>query len=279
MKKLLLLTLLSAAMTTATFAAEPSTTVDVASDSLSTASEFKTDWHPVANRIDRNINKVKYVYKGELIMGLRASYGTISSDDSQLFLAVDNIDAKGAMATVKPFIGYSYHDNRCIGIRFGYENINGNLSNAMFDLGESNDVSGTIPNVDFDSNVTSFGLFHRSYAGLDTKGRFGLFADVELAYSQGTTTFTIESENDYSYSMSKSQRLSLMFNPGIAVYIFPNVCTTVSFGLGGFHYSKVDQYNEEKIRVGSRETSKMNFKLNLAAINFGITFHLWNKKN
>ena len=141
---------------------------------------------PTRRRIDREINKLKFAYKGEVMMGLTASYGTVSSDDTDLMLIFDNIDADATIATVKPFVGYCYRDNNCIGIRFGYSHMGGTLDNTYFDAGEGNDLSGQLPYVDLSSDEYSFGIFHRSYAGLDPKGRFGLFAEFELAVNQMT---------------------------------------------------------------------------------------------
>ena len=66
----------------------------------------KKQFLPTRRRIDREINKLKFAYKGEVIMGLTASYGTMSSDDTDIMLILDGIDADGTVATVKPFIGY-----------------------------------------------------------------------------------------------------------------------------------------------------------------------------
>ena len=66
---------------------------------------------PTRKRIDREINKLKFAYKGEVMMGLTASYGTLSSDDTDIMLILDNINADGTVATVKPFVGYFYRDN------------------------------------------------------------------------------------------------------------------------------------------------------------------------
>ena len=87
---------------------------------------------PTRRRIDREINKLKFAYKGEVMMGLTASYGTVSSDDTDLMLIFDNIDADATIATVKPFVGYFYRDNNCIGIRFGYSHMGGTLDNTYF---------------------------------------------------------------------------------------------------------------------------------------------------
>ena len=233
---------------------------------------------PTRRRIDREIDKIKFAYKGEVVMGLTASYGTLSSDDTDYMIILDNINASGTVATVKPFLGYFSRDNNCIGIRFGYRHVGGSLNDVRFDLGESNDISMDIPYLDMSSDNYSFGLFHRSYAGLDPKGRFGLFAEFELSFSTGTSDFAYESDGAIRRTYSDNTRVQLMFNPGAAVYIFPNVCATVSFGLGGVQYTSVTQKDEAGNKIGSRKASNMKFKLNIAAINMYMNIHLWDKK-
>lgn len=242
----------------------------------------KKQFLPTRQRIDREINKLKFAYKGEVMMGLTASYGTMSSDDTDIMLIIDGIDASGTMATVKPFIGYFYRDNNCLGVRFGYNHMGGKLNNASYDFGESNDTSGDLPKIDFNSDNYSFGIFHRSYAGLDPKGRFGLFAEFELALSTGTSNFLYDPDRkeggNPNRTYSDNTQVKLSFNPGAAVYIFPNVCATLSFGLGGIQYNSVTQKDADGNKVGSRKASNMRFRLNIAAINFGMTIHLWDKK-
>ena len=41
---------------------------------------------PTRRRIDREINKIKFVYKGEMAAGITVSYGTLSSDDTDYML-------------------------------------------------------------------------------------------------------------------------------------------------------------------------------------------------
>ena len=241
----------------------------------------KNRFLPTRRRIDREINKLKFAYKGEVMMGLTASYGTMSSDDTDIMLILDGIDADGTVATVKPFIGYFYRDNNCLGVRFGYRHMDGSLDAARYDLGESNDASGSIPKVNFNSDNYSFGIFHRSYAGLDPKGRFGLFAEFELSLSTGTSKLSYQPDtasDNMKTTLSDNTQLKLAFNPGAAVYIFPNVCATLSFGLGGIQYTSVTQKDDAGNKIGTRKASNMRFRLNVAAINFGMTIHLWDKK-
>ena len=233
---------------------------------------------PMRRRIDREIGKVKYAYKGEVMLGLTASYGTITSEDTDFWIIVDNIDAGGTTATVKPFFGYFYRDNNCVGVRFGYNYVHGKLGNVDLDLGDKNDISFSVSDMNLSTESFSVGVFHRSYAGLDPKGRFGLFAELELAYSTGKTRFNYMSGEETKYTRSDNRKLKLSFNPGVAVYIFPNVCGTLSFGLGGVQYASVKQFDGAGAEVGKRTASKMRFRLNLADINIGMIVHLWDKK-
>lgn len=232
---------------------------------------------PTSRRIDRNIDRNKFAYKGETMLGITAAYGTLSSDDSDMMLILDNIDLDGTMAQINPFVGYFYSDNHCIGLRLGYRRTDLRLGGLEVDLGSQNDLDIALDDMDYTGNAYSFGIFHRSYTGVDAKGSFGLFAELELSGMIGRSDFSYLSGDTPKSTHSKSFRLNVSFNPGVAVYIFPNVCGTLSFGLGGFQYSKIDQTDQDG-STGSRTASKMRFRLNLANINVGMTVHLWDKK-
>ena len=173
---------------------------------------------------------------------------------------------------------YFFKDNMSAGVRFGYTNINGTLDTGNFNLGEQNDVNLAFKNLHLQSSALSVGLYFRSYAGLDSKGHFGLFGEVDLSMKTGNSEFTYETEGTLRSTFSDDLKLSLGFNPGLAVYIFPNVCSTVSFGLGGIEYTKIKQKDANGNEIGQRTASKMRFRLNLLNIRIGVTVHLWNKK-
>lgn len=211
-------------------------------------------------------------------MGTTASYGTLSSEDSNILVYLDNINIDGTITTVKPFIGYFYRDNRCIGVRFGYQYIDGDLGNLNLDLGEKNDISMSVEGLQLINNSMSASIFHRSYVSLDNKGHFGLFAEIEASAQMGKGEFLNSSGETPKYTKSENMKFELGFNPGVAVYVFPSVCATVSIGLGGVRYASISQYDELNNKVGTREASKMQFRLNIADINFGMVIHLWSKK-
>ena len=235
---------------------------------------------PQIHRVDRQINRTEtsFGYGGEWFMGMTASYGTLTSEDSEFMVFLDNINLKGAVTTLKPFFGYFYRDNRAVGLRLGYQYIDGELGNFDFDLGEQNDISLSISGMHLRSSSYSVGAFHRAYVALDPKGRFGLFSEIEAKAQFGTSEFLNESGEELKYTEGRSMKLKVGFNPGVAIYIFPQVCATVSVGLGGLQYATVRQYNAAGEQVGSRQATKMQFRLNLAEINFGMVIHLWNKQ-
>ena len=229
--------------------------------------------------IDREINSgTVFGYKGEYMAGLTASYGALSSEDSNLWVYLDNININGAITTVKPFFGYFYRDNRCVGARLGYQYIDGNLGNIGLDLGEQNGISMSLSGIHLRNNSYSVAAFHRSYVAIDNKGQFGLFAEVEGSAQFGRGEFVNGAGSEPKFTKSNNLKLELGFSPGVAVYIFPYVCATVSIGLGGVKYTAIKQFDEAGNKIGSRHTSQLQFKLNVANINFGMTMHLWNKK-
>lgn len=246
----------------------------------SSAQEARKSVWPQSRRIDRQINtgNSTFGYKGEWMVGLTASYGTLTSDNSELMVFLDNINLDGALTTVKPFFGYYYRDNRAVGLRLGYQYIDGELGNFDFDLGEQNDISLNVSDMHLRSDSYSVALFHRAYVALDPAGRFGIFSEVEGRAQFGTSEFLNGSGEELKYTKSHNLKFKVGFNPGVAVYIFPQVCATVSIGLGGLQYASVEQYNANGEKVGSRRAAKMQFRLNIADINFGMVIHLWNKK-
>ena len=235
------------------------------------------------NRVNREIDKNVFAYKGEWECGIAASYGTLSADDSDIALVVENLKLGGSIISVKPFVGYLYRDNLAIGARFGYTRMAGHFDNANINL--SNFINGVEFStegigLDYLSNAYSFSIFHRAYVPLDSRGRFGVFGELELAGSFGRSHFGFMYNNEWNTSVSDIYKVAFNFNPGIAAYVFPNVCASVSFGLGGLQYNHIKQYDGNMVPTGgTRNYSKLRYRLNIAEINIGVTVHLWGKSD
>ncbi|MFI3288748.1 MAG: hypothetical protein SNH55_05510 [Rikenellaceae bacterium] len=226
-------------------------------------------------RVDRQINKKKFIYKGEYILGASASHSSISSENAAYLTLITDISAEGSITTIKPFGAYFYRDNRAVGVRYGYQKYSGLIESTTLDLGETNDLSFDVPYINFSNKSNSFAIFHRAYAPLDNKGNFGVFAEVELAAAMGDTIFEYENDGVIKSTHSENQCYDLSFNPGIAAFIMHNVSASLSFQLGGLNYTYIEQFDESGNKIGSRESSKMRFMFNILAVNFGVTVHLW----
>ena len=254
----------------------------VATEEAVVASEestVSTRFLPTTRRIDRNIDRNKFVYKNEWMLGLAASYGKLDVADSELMLLVDDINFGVRRAVVMPYIAYAYSDNRSVGVRVGYELLQGDLGNISLDLGSGADLSFSLADIGVKNENFLWSIFHRNYIGLDRRGIVGAILETELMVKTGSTSMYTGSGDARNYSESKNFAAKLNFNPGLAVYVFPQVCVTVTVGIGGLAYNNIRQYNAAGVMTGRRDHSALKFKLNIADIQIGVVAHLWNKKN
>ena len=254
----------------------------VATEEAVVASEesaASTRFLPTTRRIDRNIDRNKFVYKNEWMLGLAASYGKLDVADSELMLLVDDINFGVRRAVVMPYIAYAYSDNRSVGVRVGYELLQGDLGNISLDLGSGADLSFSLADIGVKNENFLWSIFHRNYIGLDRRGIVGAILETELMVKTGSTSMYTGSGDARNYSESKNFAAKLNFNPGLAVYVFPQVCVTVTVGIGGLAYNNIRQYNAAGVMTGRRDHSALKFKLNIADIQIGVVAHLWNKKN
>lgn len=284
MKKFFILFMAAASVSVATLraqevpvegAASGDETIAVKVDYNATSTRFL----PTRHRVNRNVDINKFVYKGEVMLGLTASYGRVDSDNSDIMLLLNGIDVGLRSTTVRPFFAYAYKDNRAVGFRMGYELIKGNLSNIDASLGLIADGMEdlSIGDIGLRNESYSWSLFHRHYLGLDRRGIVGVILETELLVKNGTTQFLSGGE-DVSASLSRNFAARLNVNPGIGIYVFPQVCVTATVGIGGLRYNNIRQYDDAGAVIGSRDHSSLDFKLNITNIQIGVVAHLWNNK-
>ncbi|MFI3286354.1 MAG: hypothetical protein R3Y08_06845 [Rikenellaceae bacterium] len=229
-----------------------------------------------SRELDR-VSQLTPLHKGEYVASLTASFGDFNSTNSSFMLLLDNLDVNGSISSVKPSVGYFYSDRSMVGARFNYTSARGEIASASLDMGSVNDLILDIPQVAISSKSYAYGVYHRSYTKIDKKGQFELFSEIEALCGYGSYEIAQDITGEDDFLRSNTSKFSIEFNPGIAVNITPNVATFVSFGLGGLSFSKVEQYNAEGEYIGMRRASQFNLNLDLFAINFGLTFHFWNK--
>ncbi|MCQ2143640.1 MAG: hypothetical protein MJY56_06195 [Bacteroidales bacterium] len=217
--------------------------------------------------------------KGEIQMGTQVAYANLSSDDSELFLFLKDIDASASVFRITPFVGYTYSDNHAVGVRFAYTTMNGNLGNGVADLlNEGLEFGGELG---LQTKMWGFSadVYHRTYVGLDNRGIVGLFWDIVLGYSLQKT---IVGSSYGNYSFSNKAKLS--FNPGIEVFPMNNVSLFVSLSLADVSFNNVKNYETTPSykEAGSRNVSVTGTRsywdgrceIYMLDINLGLTFHL-----
>lgn len=219
-------------------------------------------------RYDRGITNYRFIPKNKWIGGMTVSVFNFESDNSRLlFSLLKDIDLNLRTLSVKPFVGYAIKDNTVVGLKFGYSRISGGIDNLALNI---EDLDIALKDIKYTDDSYSFSLFHRSYIGLDPKGLFGLFNETTLGYSMGSTRFSRGADETLKYTDTSINQLKVGINPGIAIFIMPNVGAEVSFGVAGFTYNWEKQ-KKSSGETGKRTNSGANFKINLFNINIGLT--------
>lgn len=219
-------------------------------------------------RYDRGITNYRFIPKNKWIGGVTVSVFNFESDNSRLlFSLLKDIDLNLRTLSVKPFVGYAIKDNTVVGLKFGYSRISGGIDNLALNI---EDLDIALKDIKYTDDSYSFSLFHRSYIGLDPKGLFGLFNETTLGYSTGSTRFSRGVDETLKYTDTSINQLKVGINPGIAIFIMPNVGAEVSFGVAGFTYNWEKQ-KKSSGEIGKRTNSGANFKINLFNINIGLT--------
>ena len=219
-------------------------------------------------RYDRGITNYRFIPKNKWIGGVTVSVFNFESDNSRLlFSLLKDIDLNLRTLSVKPFVGYAIKDNTVVGLKFGYSRISGGIDNLALNI---EDLDIALKDIKYTDDSYSFSLFHRSYIGLDPKGVFGLFNDTTLGYSTRSPRFSRGADETLKYTDTSINQLKVGINPGIAIFIMPNVGAEVSFGVAGFTYNWEKQ-KKSSGETGKRTNSGANFKINLFNINIGLT--------
>ncbi|MBR3911203.1 MAG: hypothetical protein IKJ48_00875 [Alistipes sp.] len=218
----------------------------------------------------RGLSQHLIIPKGEWQLGAQISHVSMSSDNSEYMLLLKNINANGSITKVAPFVAYSYHDNRSIGLRFQYTSASGNVQDGDLDL-LSDDLNFHVENIHADMTSVQTAVYHRSYIGVDNKGRIGLFSDIMLGYTSSKTKFIYNEQTQDTYT--KTDQIKLSLHPGIVVFAMNNISTHVSMGIGGISYNHT-KYIKNGETIGTRDYSKANFRLDILDISIGLSIHL-----
>ncbi|MGM9790218.1 MAG: hypothetical protein ACI3Y9_07910 [Candidatus Cryptobacteroides sp.] len=218
----------------------------------------------------RRLAQRLFIGKGEVGLGVSFSYLDIDSNDSDYLMILQNCNAYAKTFSVVPMVSYAIRDNKAIGFRFKYSTSSGNISEADLSL-LSEDLTLNVERIRASGNTYQTAIFYRSYLGLDDHGRFGLFNDVQLAYTHGRTTFSYGDAGLNAYNLSDKVNLSL--HPGLEVFAMNNISLNVSIGIGGLRYTNIRCMENGEI-TGRRHAGNARFYLDITDIRIGLTIHI-----
>lgn len=222
------------------------------------------------SRFDRGLRNYLFIPRGQWTFGVTASYGEFSTSDLEMLDLLSDIDLGGHIFSINPYVAYFVKPNVSVGLKFGYNSAKGRIDSFLVDIDE--DMNFDLHDIMYRNESYSAAITLRQYFGLSRKGRFGVFNEIDLAFSSGNGDFVRPYNGELRNTHTTQMKAELNFSPGVSVFIMENVSFNISFGVFGFHLRNEAQ-SVDGVPSGNRFTSGANFRFNIFNINFGIAAH------
>lgn len=222
-------------------------------------------------RYDRGLSALLYVPKGEWSFGLTVSYGSLSTDKLEIFDLLSDVNIGAHAFSINPYLQYAVRNNITVGMRFKYYNARGAIDSFKVDIDE--DMNFSLKDIVYKAESYGAALFARQYIGLSRHGRFGIYNEVELAFSSGQSDFQRPYGGVAHNTHTTWMEGQLNFSPGVQMYLMKNVSFHISFGVFGFDV-RHEKQSEDGQSIGNRTVSGANFRFNIFNLNFGIGIHI-----
>jgi len=222
-------------------------------------------------RYDRGLFNYLFIPRGQWAFGITAAYGEFNTEDVQVLSFLKDINFKGKTYQLNPTVSYFFRNNQSIGLKFSYTRSEADLGSLSVDFDEDLDFS--LSDVSYYSQNYGVSVFYRNYIGLSKLKRFGVFNEVDLEVSSGSSRFRRNYNNEPRDTRTISTSAALNFSPGLCMFIMDYVSFHISFGVFGVKVSH-DRQSTNGVDEGSRTSSGANFKFNLFNIKFGIGVHI-----
>lgn len=222
-------------------------------------------------RYDRGLFNFLFIPKGIWQLGITASYGEFTTSNLEILDLVSDIDFTGKIYSVRPYFAYFIRNNISLGMRLGYTH--GEASIGAFNMEIDEDMSFNLHDIMYKSTGGSASFLFTQYLGIARKGRFGVFNEVELAFSGSVSDFHRPYNGNLRKTHTTSYKVGLNFSPGVCVYILEPLSFNVSLGVFGL-YVQNEKQKVDGEELGSRTNSGANFRFNIFNINFGIAVNI-----
>ena len=267
MKKILF-TILAVSLTVNAFAAKK--------DKVSDTEPFK-----------RNIGipTSTFIPKGTVGFGAALSYNTYDlgnavndSGYSMLFGLLSGIQANVTTVGVAPYVSYFVMDNLSVGARFEYNKSSFGVQKLGINV---MDLGLGISDFYYQNDSYMGSLGARYYIPFGQSRRFAMFTELRATGGYGQSKNYTLSEGEDASGLSVDQlgtyqdiyKFNIGVIPGVTAFFTDNIALEVSVGLIGLDYQKVLQTTNQ-VYHSVMESSSANFKVNLMAINLGLSFYI-----
>lgn len=222
-------------------------------------------------RYSRGLFNFLFIPKGTWHIALTASYGEFSTSDLQMLDLVSDVDLSAKAFSIKPQISYFIRNNLAVGVRMSYTRTAADIDNFKLDIDD--DMNFNLHDIKYRKESYTAAVFLQQYTGIGRRGRFGVYNEVELAFSSGNGDFIRPYNGVLRSTHSTDMEARLTFSPGVCIFVLENVSFNVSFGVFGF-YLRNEKQSVDGEWLGNRFSSGANFKINLFNLAFGIGLHI-----
>ena len=231
------------------------------------------------------ISTSTFIPKGTVGFGAAVSYNTYNLGNAvndagykMLFGLLTGIQGEVLTVGVAPYVSYFVMDNLSVGARFEYSKTSFGLKNLGIDV---MDLGLGISDFYYNKNSYLGSLAARYYIPFGNSRRFAMFAELRgtggyaqsetFNYSQGEDASGISTDKLGTYQDIYKFNIGII--PGLTAFFTDNIALEMSVGLIGLDYQKVVQ-NTNQVDFSVAESSSANFKVNLLAINLGLSFYI-----
>ena len=215
------------------------------------------------------LSRYNIIPKKEKLAGLQFAFVNLGSENSEYMLIANNLDARAHFSNIAPMFAYAYAPDHVIGVKASFTSLTGQLDATSLSL-LNDGLEFDLSDVSASEKVRSIALFHRTYIGLEEKGRVGLFYDFTLSYGVSQAAFAVGDPSDDSSSAS---RVKLAFSPGIVFFPSANISTHVGISIADVSYNRTS-FITDGVESGTKTTFKAQARLDLMGLYFGLVFHL-----
>jgi opacity protein-like surface antigen len=229
-------------------------------------------------KFDRGLafdTKTPAMPKGMWVAGFNVSYSEHQNDNYKI-LVLKDFNSVGNTFSLSPSVQYVFANNQSIGVRFQYKRNWFKMDGISLNLGEDlGDFS--IDRFEYNHHDYMGYLVYRYYLSLGPSKRFLLFNEVQVGIG-GVQQKELSGVGDDGVSY-KTGTYQTSFNlkagmmPGMVAFVTNQVAVEVAVGLLGFDFKNITQTTDRTIER-SRRTSSISTKIDLLAIQFGMTLYL-----